>query len=295
VQTFQLTPEAIFYRQLVFSPDGKWLGISGKKLLLLDTTGSQPPRDLSLGDYRWNFAFIHGGKTILCLPHASMLLEYDLATGQQRTYQIEKGYACGMAVDREGKTIYLCFDPPSYRGNSTIRRVPVLELNSWKSLGTETDYLRYPAISANSSSLAALGRNGIRVWDIAAGKLPRRAKIRVKSKGAVNNFALTYDGQLLAVADSYTLTLWNTLNGKRVAHSGQHRRGVAVVACSPTQPLIVTGDAAGKVFLWDTTGKVLKRYAWGLKDVVAITFDTEGLRAAAADCTGKVVIWDVDV
>jgi WD40 repeat protein len=295
VQTFQLTPEAIFYRQLAFTPDGKWLALSGEILTLLDTSGGQRPKELPFSDYRCNFAFIRGGETIVSLSHDSQLMECDLATGKQRTQAIEKGFARALVSDREGETLYLCVAGTTGNGSSMIRRVPVSNLSSWKAFGTVVDYLCTPVISADGSHLVAGGRDGIRIWDVADGNLPRRAKVKVQSKCAVDDCALTHDGRLLAVADRYALSLWSTVNGKRVVHSGQHRRAVAVVACSPTQPLIVTGDAAGKVFLWDTTGKVLKRYVWGLKDVLAITFDFDGLRAAAADSTGKVVVWDVDV
>jgi WD40 repeat protein len=110
----------------------------------------------------------------------------------------------------------------------------------------------------------------------------------------VHDFALTHDGKLLAVADGYALTLRDSANGKQVARSGQHRRAVTAVACSPKQPLLVSGDKTGKVFLWDTTGRVLKRYDWGLGEVYGLTFDADGLRAAAVDASGKVVVWDID-
>jgi WD40 repeat protein len=281
---------------LAFSPDGKWLGVGGYELILLDTTGGQPASELSLDDPIWKFAFIRGGEAILCMQHASKKwLVYNLATGKQRTRKCETTCAAEMVSDREGKTVYLCGDAPDDSKGSAIWRVSVSDLNEWKAFGKVTDWLRYLAISADGSRLAARGVDSVRVWDNADEKLPDRPKINVKLRGAVASFALTHDGKLLAIADSYGLTLWSTGNGKQVVRSGQHRRCVTGVACSPTRPLIVTGDNAGNIFVWDTTGRVLKRYAWGLDIVRMITFDHEGLRVAAADIRGKVVVWDVDV
>jgi WD40 repeat protein len=294
VQTFQFTRETLWYQEMAFSPDGRWLALNGKPFTLLDTTGKQEPKELPLGDFRWAFAFARGGEAIAYLPDASMLTEYDLATGRERTGRVEKGYACGMAADRYGETLYLAVGPYLHGGASTIRVVGVSDLKPRASFGKVTDDLRGLLISANGTRLACHGRQHIRVWDITDGKRPQRAAIEVMPKGGLSDFDLTRDGELLAVADSYALSLWDTTSGKRVAHSGQHRRAVTAVACSPKQPLLITGDSAGNVFLWDTAGRVVKRYDWGLAEVRTLTFDHDGLRAAAADLTGKIVIWDVD-
>jgi hypothetical protein len=59
--------------------------------------------------------------------------------------------------------------------------------------------------------------------------------------------------------------------------------------------MFATGDTGGQVFLWDHTGRVLTRYDWGLGEVYAMCFAPDGLRCAAIDRAGKVVVWDVDV
>jgi hypothetical protein len=39
---------------------------------------------------------------------------------------------------------------------------------------------------------------------------------------------------------------------------------------------------------------VLARFDWGLGEVDAMCFAPDGLRCAAVDRNGKVVVWDVD-
>ena len=114
----------------------------------------------------------------------------------------------------------------------------------------------------------------------------------------VDGIALSADGTRLATIGNRGVTLWDLANGapaREVFRSGKHRRGVTAVACNPTKSVLVTGDTAGQVFLWDDTGRVLTRFDWGLGDVYGLTFAPDGLRCAAADAKGKIVVWDVDV
>ncbi len=49
------------------------------------------------------------------------------------------------------------------------------------------------------------------------------------------------------------------------------------------------------MFLWDDELHDLKRYDWKMADLQGICFAADGLRCAAVDSKGKVVVWDVDV
>src|SRR5262249_35499950 len=127
------------------------------------------------------------------------------------------------------------------------------------------------------------------------GNLPNSARVQIRPQHSVNAFALNSDGSQLAAAESTALSVWNTLTGEEVFRSGKHRRKVLAVACNPTKPILATGDNAGQIFLWDYAGNVLTRYDWKLGEIYGLTFAPDGLRGAAVDQNGKVVIWDVDV
>jgi WD40 repeat protein len=67
------------------------------------------------------------------------------------------------------------------------------------------------------------------------------------------------------------------------------------VAFDPHGKRLVTGGINGTVAVWDaaTDGPPLTTFQWGVGPVYAVTFDRDGLRAAAAGHYGAVV-WDVD-
>src|SRR5262245_42565192 len=109
MQVFQLTKEALWYKSIRFSPDGRWLALNGKPFMLLDTTGQKPPAELPLGDFRNGFAFTRGGTAIAYLPEAQRLSEYNLVTRRVSEHKITDGYVTGLAADKDGETLYLIF------------------------------------------------------------------------------------------------------------------------------------------------------------------------------------------
>lgn len=109
-----------------------------------------------------------------------------------------------------------------------------------------------------------------------------------------NEIALSADGARLVATDNRSVTVWDVATGKEVFRSGKHRRAVESAACNPTRPVFVAGDSAGKVFLWGYTGNVLTRFDWALGEIRGLCFAPDGLRCAAVDRQGKVVVWDVE-
>jgi WD40 repeat protein len=295
MQTFQLTREAIWYGQMSFSPDGRWLALSGKPFHLLDTTGQEQPAILPLGQFRRGFVYVRGGTAIAYLPDARLLCEYDLTTRQERQCQIEDGYAESIAADPSGETLFLSVSRVRYGDKKVIRVMGARDFKTRGKFGAVSDDLRVLTPSADGQWIGATSYHRVRAWRVGGDKLPARAAICATPKSGARGFALSADGGHLAVVSSSGLEIWDTQTGKRVAFSGKHRRTVTAVACCPTKPVLVTGDGAGQVFLWDHTGRVLTRFDWKLSEVRALCFAPDGLRCAAVDPSGKVVVWDVDV
>src|SRR6266511_1364340 len=107
MQVFQLTEKAIWYGEMSFSPDGRWLGLSGKPFTLVDTTQGRKPEELPLGDFRRGFAFVRGGAAIAYLPGGTLLREYELTTQQVRECEVQNGHPLSIASDPSGETLYL--------------------------------------------------------------------------------------------------------------------------------------------------------------------------------------------
>jgi WD40 repeat protein len=303
VQTFQVRAEALRDNELRFAPDGRTIAVGGVPYPVLDlATGSQ--RDLpEMGRGSWAWAFVRGGTALAHLPTTAILNVLDLATGAVETHAIG-GAARGMIASPDGRTLYLSVGGANFAESSEIRAADAATLQPIAAFAHVADFLGRFAVSGDGRRLAVSGGNWnaslkergltFRVWDVGDGNLPEQPTAFIELERPVNGFALMHDGSLLAVADGQGLTLWATDGGRRVARSGLHRRSVLSVACSPTHPQLLTGDKAGLVFLWDAAGRVLRRYEWGLAEVIGLAFAPDGLRAAAIDGTGKVVVWDTD-
>jgi WD40 repeat protein len=272
---------------------------------LLDTTGGTQRKLPELGLGSWAWALVRGGAAVAHIPSSDYVSVFDLSSGQSETRWVKKGSVRGMATDRTGETLYLSVGASNFERRSVIRVVGTADMKPVAEFGDVSDYLGRLALSADGRRLAAYSGSdynaslrdpnpAVRAWDVSDGRRPERALTRIEPTNPVNDFALSHDGKLLAVADGRALALHGTSPGDGFRRSGQHRRAVTAVACSPTQPLIVTGDKGGQVFLWDTDLRVLKRYGWGLEEVYAVAFAPDGLRVAAVDASGKVVVWDVD-
>jgi WD40 repeat protein len=302
VQTFHIGESRGAY-SLAFSPDGLYLGVGSIPYTILDTTGRNPPEKIKLAKYAWGYCFVRGGQRLVYLTDGRELGFHDRDTGKTVTRRFQRGFARDLVTSADGKALYMIVWPDGrHSANRILSEVWMLDPGT---MHRRAAFARHPgiserlAVSADGSRLATYEGGPvdrfIRVWNIAGGKLPKRAVVRVKPRIQVDRFALSCNGSRLAAVSSRGLTIWDTKSGEEVIHSGKHRRSVTAVACSPNRPTLVTGDNAGKVFLWDTAGRVLKRYDWGLSNVYHVAFAPDGLRAAAVDATGKVVVWDVDV
>lgn len=293
MQTFQLHTPGGWYGRLGFSPDGRWLALSGNPFVLLDTTGQERPREFPTGGYQ--FAFIRNGTAIAFPSNFRSLGTLDLATGAVQQQPVKDGYAWGVASGPDAESVYLNVSASQFSGPTTIRVIGAADLKSRGEFGSVPELFRELSSSADGRWVAARSHQYVWAWHVEGKQFPAQPAIRVTPKVSTFDFALSADVGLLAAVSTRGLEVWNTADGAQVFFSGKHRRAVWSVAFCPARPLIATGDGSGNVFLWDTDGRVLARYDWGLKDGRAVCFAPDGLRCAAADTTRKVVVWDVDV
>jgi WD40 repeat protein len=286
-------------RGLEFTPDGRYLHANTNTANLLDTTGADPPGVLPAH----LCGFVRGATACVRVvnpPWTGEIEFTDLGTRKRTSHHLKGVAVGGGTVSPDGTLIYLAVQirSPGWYSN------PVSEIVVWsathlrklRAFGRHRGRLRKLELSADGGRIAGSWSNGcaLGVWDASSNR-PGEPAVRVEARGQTAGSALSGDGSRLAAAASYGLTIWDTTTGERVAHSGLHRLGVTAVACCPTKPVLVTGDRAGKIFLWDYTGRVLTRYTWKLKDIRGLAFAPDGLRCAAVDAKGRVVIWDVDV
>lgn len=288
MQQFQVEVDSPYRKAVAFTPDGRTLAVGAKAFTLIDTVNETLRTLPEVGRAYWGATLVSGGAALAYLPIGDGIKVLDLATG--RTYG-EKGFAYALAADPHADRCYVAIH--NYLGKSELRALAVADLSLRAKFAEIDDQIERLRISADGRWLAGYSRNTLRAWHVGGPKLPARAALSKFVLG-VGDFALSADGSRLVAGDSHVLYGWDAASGTEVFRSGKHRRGVTAVACSPTRPLVVSGDNAGKVFLWDHAGRVLTRFDWGLGRVSGLAFAADGLRCAAVGGTGKVVVWDVD-
>lgn len=287
MQAFQLpTGLVAFRRHLTFDPDGRTLAVGHNHLTLIDTaTGAMRTLDELAG--LWNFEFVNGGATMAGALHSEIRV-LDLATGQLRSRRFESSVYALAAAPGADRMFVSVFDRSP---KSLLRAVSAADLEDRVKFDGSDDVAHLLAVSADGRRLAASTGLALRVWDVGGPALPTRA---VTKELSANGFAFAAN-ERLAVAHANGVVLWDARTGAEVFRSGKHRRGVTAVACHPSREVLATGDSAGKVFVWDHGGRVLSRFEWGLEQVAGLAFAPDGLRCAAVDTHGKVVVWDVDL
>jgi WD40 repeat protein len=108
--------------------------------------------------------------------------------------------------------------------------------------------------------------------------------------------ARSADGTRAATLTNGNLSVWDLQARTAVVErTSPTHGGWLSVAFDPRGRRIVTGGIDSTVAVWDAAraGPPLTTFQWGVGPVYAVTFDRDGLRAAAAGHSGAIV-WDVD-
>jgi WD40 repeat protein len=286
---------------LQFAADGRHLLVLSGWPVLFDTLGADPPVTLRPPDglFAAYARLARDGSSLV------YLMGNDLHAWNRVSGEVAKWPGAGadvkdLAVSPDGMTVYAARMTSEYH----YWRTKILAFDVATGAPTAT----YQAcesgvgdlsVSADGRRLVAHGSYDACAWDLT--RPDDTQAVALLRVGGVGNYvagvAVSADGARMATITSRGLQFWD-LEGETVRElfrSGKHKRRVSAVACSPTKPLIATGDAGGTVFLWDHAGRVLNRYDWGLStEVFALRFAPDGQRCCAANGHGKLVVWDID-
>lgn len=132
------------------------------------------------------------------------------------------------------------------------------------------------------SFLAALKNGSLALWSTATAK----PKSICQHGERIDAFAYSKDGRFVALAGQKYITLW-TIAGAAIAKSsltlkagmGDYR----ALAFTPAGDRLVAGNAAGKLFVWDTAdGEVLLTHQYGSSPIKSLAFDPGGKLLAIA-------------
>jgi WD40 repeat protein len=113
---------------------------------------------------------------------------------------------------------------------------------------------------------------------------------------AVPAVAVSADGTLLAVAAGMQLEVCELASGqKRGSARSSGRRHFTDVAFHPSGRVLAASSNNETVRMFDTSSLAeVAAFNWEIGPVRRLAFAPDGLRAAAAGKTGRIVVWDVD-
>jgi WD40 repeat protein len=291
VQTFQVETWLGYQRPLAFTPDSRFLAVAAKAFTFIDTTGGPERTFPDLGYIGRGDQVALVGAAVVSMAGNTNLKVFRSDTGDRRRLALRCGYTISLAAKPNSETVFVSVGV--YGGSHSIRSVHLTDTKQRTAFAEMKHSVRRLTVSGDGRWLAGERANTLRVWNVGGPKLPSRSSLSVKMTIGVNDFALSSDGSHLAAVDDHVLHVWDTKRGTH-ARSARHRSPVTAVACHPTRPVLVTGDQAGKIFLWSYNCRVLTRYNWELSNVRGLAFAPDGLRCAAIGGKGAMVIWDVD-
>lgn len=295
MQVFENVAKQFHRNELRFTPDGRSLVLGALPLVFVDTADGSS-HALSGMKVRWAWAIIRNGAALAYLFSREAVQILDLKTLEEQTVYTPNLVAREMATDLRGERLFLSPGAPFQSIDTRVWMLNTTDLTPQAEFFASDEPVHRLCTSADGNWLAAWHTPGnkLRAWHVGGSSWPPTESMCVPTTH-MNHFAMSADGSHLAAVGSNGLSIWKTNGGEEVVRSGKHRRGVLALACNPAKPILATGDSAGQVFLWDYAGNVLTRFNWELGQVYGLAFAPDGLRCAAIDDTGKVVIWDVDV
>ena len=112
---------------------------------------------------------------------------------------------------------------------------------------------------------------------------------------AINAVALVTDATAVAAGHDGTLTMWNLVDGKRLATLRGHTDAVTAVLVTPDRTSVITGGADHTIRVWDLATRRLTATLEGhVAAVNALSLDPGGKRVVSGAADGAVKLWDLE-
>lgn len=308
MQVIELPEAAGRTDALGFSPDGGLLAVSCRgRVFVIDTADgrvrtlwNEPDTDFQRGS---GLSFTAEGRAVVvhhCLSHRGAIKVHDVGLAEvARDFAMSGPDICEPGPG--GRSIYVAVHPTFSQSKAEIIRWNPLTGEAAPPFARRISGIQRLAVSADEMWLAGSYFDTIRVWDIGGKKPPVQATRRVAIANArIVSLAISFSGEFIASGSLYgasgalhiasvrTRELWRVGECPRAAGR--------LLAFHPERPVVAMQRVAGEVSFYDASARTeLLRFAWRLGEITALCFSPDGLRCAAADESGKVVIWDVDV
>jgi WD40 repeat protein len=276
---------------VAFSPDGRWLAAGGSAHAA-DVWDLHAPQNLArrLADMHDPIIRVQFTAGSLFVVSSSWVRRFDGGTlalvGARNLGNIRRVVAAP-----DGATVIVS-DGALRRRSVDLSTAPRLDWSLEDISGGIADV----ALTEQGEILAA------HIWPTGGSLIDVREPGRgdlldsVPVSGPPHRIACSADGSRAAILANGNLSVWDLVAQAPLAdRTSPVHGGWLSVAFDLHGRRIVTGGIDSTVAVWDaaSNGPPLTTFQWGVGPVYAVTFDRDGLRAAAAGHSGAVV-WDVD-
>jgi WD40 repeat protein len=110
------------------------------------------------------------------------------------------------------------------------------------------------------------------------------------------SLAFCLDGAVLVAACGQSLWAWDLRRGRVLSRVKLDRLVVQAMAPTPDGRFVAAVRNDGAVRFWDcSTWRECAVFDWEIGPLVSLAFAPDGLRGAAGNRRGEIVVWDVDL
>lgn len=273
-----------------YSPDATCVATSSwdRTVRVVDADTGQQLVRLDFSTEIADALFTSDGSRLLCAPDGHSASLWDLRSlSLLRRFGESDNPIARIAISSDDRYVIaathgheiLIWDSQT---GTLVRRIPAHE-----------DHIRDVAIVSDAGLIASASHDGTcRLWNCGTGDL--EFEMRGSDIELFTSVDLSHDGALLVAGSvASTVSVWNTVNGKRVHRLVGHTGLVSSVSFSPDSKCVLSASSDGSVRLFSVgSGREVQKWtvgAWVARAVLKP--DCARILTAAYDGTARV--WDV--